>query len=127
MVSYQSEACATTAQGDNVCAEAEGGGTLVEVGGLNTSVQNLEDLGLLFEVFPNPASDFLNVSLRNEEARTGTLGLFNMNGQELYHQTVQLNQAAQVIPLNVSDIPAGFYIVKVQTEAGIAVRKVVLE
>ena len=127
LVSYQSEACATTAQGDNVCAEAEGGGTLVEVGGLNTSVQNLEDLGLLFEVFPNPASDFLNVSLRNEEARTGTLGLFNMNGQELYHQTVQLNQAAQVIPLNVSDIPAGFYIVKVQTEAGIAVRKVVLE
>jgi len=127
LVSYQSEACATTAQGDNVCAEAEGGGTLVEIGGLNTSVQNLEDLGLLFEVFPNPAGDFLNISLRNEEARTGTLGLFNMNGQELYHQTVQLNPAAQVIPLNVSNIPAGFYIVKVQTEAGIAVKKVILE
>ena len=100
---------------------------MVEVGGLNTSVQNLEDLGLLFEVFPNPASDYLNVSLRNENARTGTLGLFNMNGQELYQQTIQINQSAQVVPLQVRDIPAGFYIVKVQTEEGIAVKKVILE
>lgn len=127
LVQYQSEACATTAEGDNACAVAAEGGTLVEVGGLNTSVQDLEDLGLQFAVFPNPAGDYLNISLRNEAAKTGTLGLFNMNGQELYQQTLEINQSAQVVPLHVRDIPAGFYIVKVQTEEGIAVKKVIIE
>ncbi len=127
LVNYQSEACATSAEGDNACAMAAEGGTMVEVGDLNTSVQDLEDLGLHFSVFPNPAGDYLNVSLRNEQAQTGTLGLFNMNGQELYQQTIQMNKATQVIPLHVRDTPAGFYIVKVQTAEGIAVKKVILE
>ena len=44
---------------------AAAGGTVVEVGGLNTSTQDLETLGLQFEVFPNPAGDYINISLRN--------------------------------------------------------------
>jgi len=124
---YQSEACATSAEGDNVCAMAEAGGTVVEIGGLNTSVQNLEDLGLQFEVFPNPAGDYLNISLRNETAREGVLSLYNVNGQTLIQQAVTINQLAQVLPLNVENMAAGFYFVKVQTNEGIAVKKIILE
>ena len=124
---YQSEACATSAQGDNVCAMAEAGGTVVEIGGLNTSVQNLEELGLQFEVFPNPAGDYLNISLRNEIAREGVLSLYNVSGQALIQQSVTINQFAQVLPLNVENMAAGFYFVKVQTNEGIAVKKIILE
>lgn len=124
---YQSEACATSAQGDNVCAMAEAGGTVVEVGGLNTSVQDLEDLGLQFEVFPNPAGDYVNISLRNEVVREGVLSLYNVSGQTLIQQTVTINQFAQVLPLNVENMAAGFYFVKIQTNEGIAVKKIILE
>ncbi|MFK7983694.1 MAG: T9SS-dependent M36 family metallopeptidase [Saprospiraceae bacterium] len=124
---YQSEACATTAEGDNVCAMAAEGGTVVEVGGLNTSVQDLEDLGLQFEVFPNPAGDYINISLRNEAAKEGVLSLFNMSGQTLLEQKVTINKSTQVIPINVEAIAAGFYVVKVQTNEGIAVKKIILE
>ncbi len=124
---YQSEACATTAEGDNVCAMAAAGGTLVEVGGLNTSTQDLEDLGLQFEVFPNPAGDYINISLRNEATKDGVLSLYNMSGQTLLQQSITINQSTQVLPLNVEAIAAGFYFVKVQTNEGIAVRKIILE
>ena len=124
---YQSEACAISAEGDNVCAMAAAGGTVVEVGGLNTSIQDLEDLGLQFEAFPNPAGDYLNISLQNEVAREGILSLYNVNGQTLIQQTVTINQFAQVLPLNVENMAAGFYFVKVQTNEGIAVKKIILE
>ncbi|MEM1119807.1 MAG: M36 family metallopeptidase [Bacteroidota bacterium] len=127
LFTYQSEACVTTNEGDNVCAMAENGGTVVEVAGLNTSVQDLEQLGLQFAVFPNPAGDYINVSLRNEEAKEGTIGLFNMNGQELIQQPIRIDQTTQVIPFNVTDVPSGFYLVRVQTNEGIAVKKVILE
>ncbi len=124
---YQSEACATSAEGDNVCAMAIAGGTFVEVGGLNTSTQDLEALGLQFEVFPNPAGAYINVSLRNEAAKEGLLSLYNMNGQTLMEQEININQFTQVIPMNVEAIAAGFYFVKVQTNEGIAVKKIILE
>lgn len=124
---YQSEACATSAEGDNVCAMAEAGGTVVEVGGLNTSTQDLEALGLQFEVFPNPAGDYINISLRNEVTKDGMLSLYNMSGQTLLEQSITINQSTQVLPLNIEAIAAGFYFVKVQTNEGIAVRKIILE
>jgi len=87
----------------------------------------LEELGLQFAVFPNPAGDYINVSLSNEQTNEGTLGLFNMNGQVLMQQAISIDRSTQIIPFNVQDIPGGFYIVKVQTNEGIAVKKVILE
>lgn len=124
---YQSEACATTAEGDNVCAMAAAGGTMVEVGGLNTSTQDLELIGLQFNIFPNPAGDYINISLQNEATEEGVLSLYNMNGQTLVEQKVNINQSVQVIPMSVEAIAAGFYFVKVQTNEGIAVKKIIIE
>ena len=125
--SYQSQVCVTSAQGDNVCTEAEEGGTFVEVVGLNTSVQNLEELGLQFEVFPNPASNYLNISLSNNTVKEGSLSLYNLNGQTLVQQPVNINRSTQVIPLNIAEVAAGFYLVKIQTNEGIAVKKIIIE
>ena len=128
LFTYESEVCATTAEGDNLCAMVTNGGTVVDVNdGLFTDVGDLEALGLQFKVFPNPAGDYLNISLSNQDAKEGTVGLFNMNGQQLLHQNIRIDQHNQIIPFNVYDLPGGFYLVKVQTDEGIAVKKVILE
>ena len=127
LFSYQGQACITSDQGDNACATALEGGTIVEVGELNTSVDNLEELGLQFAVFPNPAGDYFNVSLSNEKANDGIVSLFNMNGQELLQQNIKIDQITQIIPFNVRDIPGGFYFIKVQTNEGIAIKKIIIE
>ncbi|MEM6316362.1 MAG: T9SS-dependent M36 family metallopeptidase [Bacteroidota bacterium] len=127
LVTYSGEACATTAEGDNVCAVSNSAGTVVDPPNLNTSVADLEELGLQFAVFPNPSSDYLNISLSNESAQNAIVSLFNMNGQTISQQAVQIGRANQMVTFNVNDVASGFYLVKVQTEEGIAVRKVVID
>ncbi len=127
LIAYQSPACLTSAGGDNVCVIAPEGGTIVEVGELSTHINDLEDAGLHFAVFPNPAQAYLNISLSNEKPVNGAVSLFNVNGQELLQRAVNIDRHTQFIPFNVSGFPGGFYFVKVITKEGIAVRKVALE
>ena len=128
LLSYNGQACLSVADsGGEICAIAPEGGTFIEVGQMSTAVDNLEDSGLVFTVFPNPAGDYLNIRLSQETSDNGTLSLFNANGQQLQSQAVQLNANSQLIPLNVSQLPGGFYFVEVRTGEGVAVKKVILE
>ena len=127
LTSYQAEACVTSGQGDNACALATGGGTFVEIGELNTSVADLENLGLDFAVFPNPAGDFFNVRLSNKTEKEGIISLFNMNGQQLIQKDILLQPTPQVLPFNVKDIASGFYFIEVKTLEGVAMKKIILE
>ena len=127
LLAYQSEACVTTSEGDEACAFATDGGTVVEVAQLNTAVDNLEDKGLLFQVFPNPAGDYLNISLVSEQSEASTISLFNMNGQQVVQKSIQLGNTPQTIPFNVADLAGGFYFVEVRTASGVAMKKVILD
>ncbi len=73
-----------------------------------------------FNVFPNPASEQLNVTC-GEEMRS--IALFNTAGQRV-RQMEPCGSEAQ-IPL--SGLPRGLYLLRVQTANGSAVRKVVVE
>ncbi len=127
LLAYQSEACVMTAQGDEACAFAIDGGTVVETGQLNTAVDNLEDKGLVFKIFPNPAGNYLNISLVSEKSEASTISLFNMNGQQVLQKAIQLGNTPQTIPFNVTDLAGGFYFVEVRTASGVAMKKVILD
>ncbi|MBO7623912.1 MAG: T9SS type A sorting domain-containing protein [Bacteroidales bacterium] len=71
-------------------------------------------------VFPNPASEQLNVTC-GEEMRS--IALFNTAGQRV-RQMEPCGSEAQ-IPL--SGLPRGLYLLRIQTANGSAVRKVVVE
>ena len=72
------------------------------------------------KVFPNPASEQLNVTCGE---KMQSLALFNPTGQRV-RQMEPCGSEAQ-IPL--SGLPRGLYLLKVETVAGSAVRKVVVE
>ena len=71
-------------------------------------------------VFPNPTSEQLNVTC-GEEMRS--IALFNPTGQ----QVLRVNPNAPQAELQVSGLPRGLYLLKVETAGGTAVRKVVVE
>ena len=127
LLAFQGEACVTTSQGDNACTFATEGGTFVDTEQLNTSVDNLEEEGLVFKVFPNPAGDYVNISLTSEVTDDGTITFFNMSGQQLLQKAVTLSNTPQNIPFNVSDLAGGFYFVEVRTASGVAMKKVILD
>ncbi len=71
-------------------------------------------------VFPNPASDRISVECETEMR---CVTLCNALGQ----QVLRVNPNAPQAELQVAGLPRGLYLLKVETAAGSAVRKVVVE
>jgi hypothetical protein len=62
-------------------------------------------------VYPNPARDFVNVTLGNASGFT-LIRLYNQGGQLLQEKSLN-NPGGSIIPLAVSNYPEGNYIVVV--------------
>ena len=71
-------------------------------------------------VFPNPASEQLNVTCGEEMQ---SLALFNPTGQRVR----QMEPCGTEVQIPLSGLPRGLYLLRVQTASGSAVRKVVVE
>ncbi|MBK9013247.1 MAG: T9SS type A sorting domain-containing protein [Saprospiraceae bacterium] len=84
----------------------------------------MEDMTMT--VFPNPAQDMLNIALTAERQQDVSLSLLTIDGKVMMDKKVNVfgNGHFQV---NVSQLPAGFYLVKVATKEGVMVTKVVVE
>ena len=122
---YDTEACVMSAEGDMACDNAPDRGTIVE-SQLPSSVIELEDSNVSFAVFPNPADDIINIQLESEANTEIQVRLYAADGRTIDVQTHRVN-GLQITPINVSQLPEGFYFVEVATENEIAVEKVVLK
>ncbi len=80
--------------------------------------ETLEENAL--STFPNPASELLNVTC---EEPMNSLVLFNAAGK----QVKQMSPCGSEAQIQLSGLPRGLYLLKVQTASGSAVRKVVVE
>ncbi len=69
-----------------------------------------EENPLAFSVYPNPASDFVNVTLEEANLAQTTVELFNIQGQKVYENTVDVGNTLQ-IPLG-NDLAVGMYLLK---------------
>ncbi|MFK8008687.1 MAG: DUF4465 domain-containing protein [Saprospiraceae bacterium] len=77
------------------------------------AVENVE-ASSLFEIYPNPASEFL--VLKNLENENAEVAIFDMTGRVIYNTTLTgfLNE------INIQNLAKGTYMVKVQTETKVA-------
>jgi len=124
LLSYNGEACVTTAQGENECVIAPEEGTIVESKFLTNTVETLADIAM--RVFPNPAQDMVNIAISTESRQDLNLSLLTMDGRVMMNKKVNVHGNGQ-FQVNVSQLPAGLYLVKVATDKGVMVTKVVVE
>lgn len=91
-------------------------------------VTNTEDVlnetGLAFNVFPNPASGILNIEIQAVTNKM-EVRLFNSIGQ--LAKVVQQDLPSSKLTVDVSGLPWGVYTVEVRTSEGIGVRKVIVK
>jgi PKD repeat protein len=92
---------------------------------LNNTEEPMEKVELQLSVFPNPASDQLNVLLETESAALYQLQLIGMDGKRYQQDARRLGKGAHSWPLNIGNLPAGMYLVRVQSDTGIHTTKVV--
>lgn len=72
------------------------------------------------KAFPNPAKDVLNVEIEILTAQNATIRIFNVIGKELKKKEIEANSGINTFTIDVSTLPKGTYIYKV--EVGKAVK-----
>ncbi len=73
---------------------------------------------LVAKVFPNPASETLQLKIPTEFIKAKTVRVFNINGQEMHHQPIQNYE----MDFNISEYSSGIYIYAIENEAGKVIR-----
>jgi hypothetical protein len=71
-------------------------------------------------VFPNPSKGLLMVNL--QESTDAMLSVISLNGQLLKQFEIRDDSNTQ---LNISDLPAGIYLLNIQTDKKVAMMKIV--
>lgn len=78
-----------------------------------------------FEIYPNPASDYINVELNLEEPSDATIVMAALDGRII--EVKELNNVSKrSLDINVAHLPAGTYLLKAYTDTGSTTHKVVV-
>ena len=123
LLSYNSEACVTADQGDTACATGANVGTIVDSSD-PTSTNDL-DYSLDFKVFPNPASDVINIQLSDLEAGKINIQLFDTNGRMI--KNIEKQSFGNIMTsIPTAELANGVYMVKVISNGFAGTQKVIL-
>ncbi|NRB50100.1 MAG: DUF11 domain-containing protein [Saprospiraceae bacterium] len=123
---YQSEVCVTSNEGDQACATAPERGTVVNDQTVLPTTE-IESLGAIVSIFPNPARNVINIAVTTETSSEVAMELFSMDGKQILRQRDRITVGAQQFQMDVSDLPSGFYMVRLQTDLGATTQKIIIE
>lgn len=127
MRNYDGQACLTSDDGDDVCAIGIARGTIVGSEEAANSTKDLFNTNMEVKVFPNPASDMLNLHIKNDKALDAAVRIVTVDGKEMMNQTFKTSNGLETMTLDVANLAAGMYFVKVSTVEGIVVEKLTIK
>lgn len=75
-----------------------------------------ETVSFNFDMKPNPANHWVNISLENinEEIENLNIEMYSVIGSKIHPLRMQINQADNKIILNLTQIPNGVYLVRIK-------------
>ncbi|MCL2042307.1 MAG: C10 family peptidase [Bacteroidales bacterium] len=86
-------------------------------------VENINDLS----VYPNPASDKLNIKFNTATADDFNITVYNVTGQAVYKETLNNFIGSYYNEISVNDFAQGVYLMQVKSSQGAATRKIVIK
>ena len=78
-------------------------------------------------VYPNPASDVLNIVFDQKNADESKIDIYNISGILIHSHTIQGNTGLNTLKLNVDNYASGLYMVNVSSQGGSVVTKVLVK
>jgi len=124
MINFDGQAKVTSADGDVAYANAPQKGVIVDTGNTVATQEPTNTLGL--SVQPNPADDLLHLRVATAISGAVQLSLVGMDGRPALRRQLDGFAAGQVLTLDVQQVPAGMYLLQMESAAGNSVTKVVI-
>ena len=87
-----------------------------------TELSQFDDM---LSIYPNPSTDFVQLSLNIKDASDLKISILNVMGQKVASRDYGNLIGAQVLPLNVSGFPAGIYTVEVLINGALSTKQFV--
>ena len=100
---------------DNISATATATDTLLAIESVEVSASN-------FETYPNPATNVVNISSKNNGINS--VVMTDVNGRTVKNVTIASTTETQI---NISDLAAGVYMMKITSNEGTATKKIIKE
>ena len=79
------------------------------------------------KMYPNPASESVNITFSAENAEAGIVSVMNLMGQIVYTNNVEVNEGYNKINLPVKNFNSGVYMVTLRTNTGISTQKLIVK
>lgn len=126
MYNYDGEACVASAEGDLVCAKVPQRGIFMNPAVVSTDEPEANPLGL--KIQPNPATNLVLISAPETIVGRVNCQMIASDGRVI--QQVDFANgivADQLMPLDVSALSAGLYLLRFQSAAGISTLRIVVQ
>ena len=110
---------------DSLIADSTYDAYLVRLNDCNTSdgISNIEKINVNFTVFPNPSYGIFNLDISQQPFAISSIEVYNEFGQKVYFQSKNQNSKSKI---DLTNQPDGIYTLKLKTENGIIVKKLVI-
>jgi len=89
-----------------------------------TSINNTDKILNEITLYPNPATDKITITQNGNLAEESIISIFNMAGQQIISEHFN---GQNLIQMDVSNLAKGIYFVKIQTNAGVESKKLVIQ
>lgn len=96
-------------------------GTVITLGNITDVKEITKDI---FQLYPNPASNYFTINLDADE-KTNRLIISNLAGELIIDKLIETN--TQGSGYSVKDLPSGMYFVKIENKSGSETQKLIVE
>lgn len=125
MVKFVGDACVTSNEGDHACASLADGGVIVDTDCSVLATDEPSSNKVDMTVRPNPATDMAFISLNKDLNGPIQVVLVSADGRIAYRQTMGRLSSGQTFGIDLQNLPAGMYTVRLESSEGFAVSKLV--
>ena len=89
-----------------------------------TGINNINSKQLAFVIYPNPATDVVNINWADYTDDAATITITDISGKKVYNTEVRMNANAVI---SISELQTGFYFLNVATEFGTNTHKLIVQ
>jgi extracellular elastinolytic metalloproteinase len=124
---YNTSACiiADNGSGERSCTQTLQ--TLVNTDRDISSAENIYEDVMNFKLSPNPAEDYMIFSASSIKGVQAKISIISPEGRVIFENNVLLDKSTRYYPLDISNIPTGFYLVKLQAGTHVSTQKLIVK